>query len=229
MLELFDGLRDINLAAITLRMILAVLCGGLIGMERTAHRHPAGLRTHILVCLGASITMMTSQYLYLYMGYFTDMTRLGAQVIAGIGFLGAGTIVTNRQRVKGLTTAAGLWAAAIIGLAAGAGFYEGAILTTILVEVTLAILIKVEKYVIEHTAAARIFLEYTKNDALDEVVAFCNNDGRANILDLEVSRPKSPKNVTIAMFTVRLSKPLDKQQLIHSLLEIDGVILAEII
>lgn len=229
MLELFDGLRDITLAAIMLRMTLAVLCGGLIGMERTAHRHPAGLRTHILVCLGASITMMTSQYLYLYMGYFTDMTRLGAQVIAGIGFLGAGTIVTNRQRVKGLTTAAGLWASAIIGLAAGAGFYEGAILTTILVEVTLAILIKVEKYVIEHTAAVRIFLEYTKNDTLDEVVAFCNNDGRANILDLEVSRPKSPKNVTIAMFTVRLSKPLDKQQLIHSLLEIDGVILAEII
>ena len=94
-------------------MLLAVVCGGIIGIEREFKRRPAGFRTHILICLGAAMTTLTSQYLYLCMGQYTDMARLGAQVVAGIGFIGAGTIiVTRRQRVKGLTTAAGLWAAA---------------------------------------------------------------------------------------------------------------------
>ena len=134
MLALFDNFREITLASVALRLLLAFLCGGLIGMERAYKRRPAGFRTHILICLGATMTTLTSQYLYLVMHYYTDIARLGAQVVAGIGFIGAGTIiVTRRQRVKGLTTAAGLWAAAIVGLAVGAGFYEGAILTTILI------------------------------------------------------------------------------------------------
>lgn len=126
MLSLFDGLREVTLASAFVRLTLAVLCGGIIGMERSYKRRPAGFRTHILICIGAAITTLTSQYLYLNMHYFTDMARLGAQVVAGIGFIGAGTIiVTRRQRVKGLTTAAGLWTCAIIGLAFGGGFYEG--------------------------------------------------------------------------------------------------------
>ena len=122
MLPIFDGLRDVTLASVTTRMLLAVLCGGLIGIERAYKRRPAGFRTHILICLGAAITTLTSQFLYLNLHYYTDMARLGAQVVAGIGFIGAGTIVVTRQhRVKGLTTAAGLWASAIIGLALGGG------------------------------------------------------------------------------------------------------------
>ena len=108
-------------------MVLAAFCGSAIGIEREFKRRPAGFRTHILICLGAAMTTLTSQYLSLIMHYYTDMARLGAQVVAGIGFIGAGTIiVTKRQRVKGLTTAAGLWTVAIIGLALGGGFYEGA-------------------------------------------------------------------------------------------------------
>ena len=123
MLTLFDGFRSVTIWSVALRMALAVLCGGIIGIEREYKRRPAGFRTHILICLGAAMTTLTSQYLYLVLGYYTDMARLGAQVVAGIGFIGAGTIiVTRRQRVKGLTTAAGLWAAAIIGLALGGGF-----------------------------------------------------------------------------------------------------------
>lgn len=134
MLSIFDGLRDVTLLSITVRMLLAVVCGGIIGIEREYKRRPAGFRTHILICLGAAMTTLTSQYLYLNMHYFTDMARLGAQVVAGIGFIGAGTIiVTRRQRVKGLTTAAGLWASAIIGLSLGGGFYEGGIFATLLI------------------------------------------------------------------------------------------------
>ena len=102
-----DGMptRQLSRAA---PIVLAVLCGGLIGLEREYKRRPAGFRTHILICLGAAMTTLTSQHLYLNMGMYTDVSRLGAQVIAGVGFIGAGTIiVTKRQRVKGLTTAAG--------------------------------------------------------------------------------------------------------------------------
>ena len=115
MLPIFDGVRDVTMLSTTLRMLLAVVCGGLIGLEREYKRRPAGFRTHILICLGAAMTTITSQFLYLNLHYYTDMARLGAQVVAGIGFIGAGAIiVTRRRRVKGLTTAAGLWAAAIV-------------------------------------------------------------------------------------------------------------------
>ena len=134
MLPIFDGLRTVTLLSVTVRMVLAVLCGGIIGVEREYKRRPAGFRTHILICLGAAMTTMTSQFLYLNLHYYTDMARLGAQVVAGMGFIGAGTIiVTRRQRVKGLTTAAGLWTSAIVGLALGGGFYEGAIFATALI------------------------------------------------------------------------------------------------
>ena len=99
MLTLFDGLRDVTIWSVALRMVLAVICGGIIGIEREYKRRPAGFRTHILICLGAAMTTLTSQYLYLVLGQYTDMARLGAQVVAGIGFIGAGTIiVTRRQR-----------------------------------------------------------------------------------------------------------------------------------
>ena len=88
MLPFFSSLRDFNVQSAAIRMLLAVVCGGLIGLERTYHRRPAGLRTHMLICLGAAMTTMTSQYLLLNMHFYTDMARIGAQVVAGIGFIG---------------------------------------------------------------------------------------------------------------------------------------------
>ena len=108
MLSCLDSLRDLNQLSVIVRMLAAVLCGGTIGIERSRKRRPAGFRTHILICLGAAMTTMTSQFLYLELRLYTDIARLGAQVVAGIGFIGAGTIiVTRNRRVKGLTTAAG--------------------------------------------------------------------------------------------------------------------------
>ena len=132
MLHCFDPIRTLSFWAILVRLTLAVICGGVIGAERETKRRPAGFRTHILICLGAAITTLTSQYLLLSLHLFTDVARLGAQVISGIGFIGAGTIIVTRdKRVKGLTTAAGLWAAAIIGLACGAGYVECAVFATL--------------------------------------------------------------------------------------------------
>ena len=124
---------DINIWSILLRLVLAVLFGGAIGVERATKRHAAGFRTYILVCVGATLAMLVNQYTVVTFDS-GDATRLGAQVISGIGFLGAGSIlITSRSQVRGLTTAAGLWASACVGLAIGAGFYTAAVVTGLLI------------------------------------------------------------------------------------------------
>ena len=125
-----EMLREINIVSIIVRLMLATLVGGVLGLERERKNRPAGFRTYMLVCLGAALVMMTNQYVF-QVYEMSDPVRLGAQVISGIGFLGAGTIiVTGQNKIKGITTAAGLWAAACCGLAIGIGFYELAIVST---------------------------------------------------------------------------------------------------
>ena len=125
----YPWLLELNLLTMILRTLLALLCAGVIGYERDAHGSAAGLRTHILVCIGAMIAMSTGVFAATH--FSGDASRIGAQVVSGIGFLGAGTIMVNRGHIKGLTTAAGLWASACIGLAIGTGFYEAAIVGTV--------------------------------------------------------------------------------------------------
>jgi len=119
-------LRELTYLAVALRLLAALVMGGILGLERGMKNRPAGLRTYMLVCVGACLIMMTNQYIFQTTGT-GDPTRMSAQVISGIGFLGAGTIVvTQHNQIKGLTTAAGLWACAAAGLALGIGFYEAA-------------------------------------------------------------------------------------------------------
>lgn len=131
---------------LTARLVLACLLGGIIGYERENMHRPAGFRTHILVCVGSALVMITSEFIFQrYKGAANiDPARLGAQVISGIGFLGAGTIIREGFSVKGLTTAASLWAVSCVGIAAGIGFYEGAIASTLIIYVTLILLKKWE-------------------------------------------------------------------------------------
>ena len=145
-------LRELNAPSMMLRIVLAIINGGIIGFEREKKNRGAGFRTYMLVALGATLTVMLSQYLDLMLrgpwmsaaeeiGIRTDVSRFGAQVINGVGFLGAGTIiVTGRQEVKGLTTAAGLWASACMGLAIGAGFYECMLIGCLLILLSLELL-----------------------------------------------------------------------------------------
>lgn len=171
MLSFLDSVRDLTTGAVVLRMLLAAAAGGAIGLEREFRRRPAGFRTHILICLGACITTMTSQYLLLEMHYYTDITRLGAQVVAGIGFVGAGAIVVTRNRqIKGLTTAAGLWVSAIIGLSLGAGFYEGGIYTTLLVLGAELVLTRFEYRTLRNSSRLNLYVEYETRPQLDGVL-----------------------------------------------------------
>ena len=127
----FPWLLEPNLLTLIIRTLMAIICAGVIGFERDAHGSAAGLRTHILVCLGAMIAMSTGVFAATH--FSGDASRIGAQVVSGIGFLGAGTIMVNRGHIKGITTAAGLWTSACIGLAIGTGFYEAAIVGSVAV------------------------------------------------------------------------------------------------
>ena len=227
MLSVFDSLRDVSMASVCLRMVLSALCGGAIGVEREFKRRPAGFRTHILICLGAAMTTLTGQYLFLVMGYYTDVARLGAQVIAGVGFIGAGTIiVTKHQRVKGLTTAAGLWTAAIVGLSFGAGFYEGGLFTTALILLAELVFSKWEYRILSNTPEVNLYMEYTGKACLEEVLKLYREQN-VKILNMEITRSAgSEKHNACVIFLLRLRK-LRAEQLVARLNAIQGVLSVE--
>jgi putative Mg2+ transporter-C (MgtC) family protein len=188
MLHLFDFAREMSFLGVTVRMLSAVLCGGAVGLEREFKRRPAGFRTHILICLGASITILTNLYLYQVMHLYTDISRLGAQVIAGIGFVGAGTIiVTGKQRVKGLTTAAGLWTCSIIGLACGAGYAECAIFTTLLVLFAEFVLVRIEYRFARTMTDVNVYVEYGRVATIQQLVRILRAK-KIPMNDMEVNR-----------------------------------------
>lgn len=228
MLSIFDGLREVSLLSVAVRMCLAVVCGGIIGMEREYKRRPAGFRTHILICLGAAMTTMTSQFLYLYMHYFTDMARLGAQVVAGMGFIGAGTIiVTRRQRVKGLTTAAGLWTAAIVGLCLGGGFYEGGIFATLLILLAELLFSKLEYRMLENAPEINLYMEYVDRTALENVLKLYR-EYDLKVLNLEITRASgSAEHNACAIFTLRLNKRCRAEKLVNEIGATTGVVSVE--
>ena len=228
MLSIFDSLRDVNMVSVTVRMVLAVLCGGIIGIEREYKRRPAGFRTHILICLGAAMTTLTSQFLYLQLHYYTDMARLGAQVVAGVGFIGAGTIiVTQRQRVKGLTTAAGLWASAIIGLAIGGGFYEGALFATFLIILAELLFSKLEYRMLENAPEINLYMEYTDRSCLEQVLKLYR-EKNVKVLNMEITRATgSEHHNACAIFTLRLNKRCKVELLLDAIHRVEGVAAVE--
>lgn len=134
----------ISYQEIALRLVLAVFLGGLVGFERERHNRPAGFRTHVLVCVGSALIMLVSAYGFTKelsgTGYVVDPSRIAAGVVTGIGFLGAGTILRHGNTVTGLTTAATIWVVSGVGLAVGIGFYLGAVVTTLMVLVSLIML-----------------------------------------------------------------------------------------
>lgn len=161
--------EQFNIISAIARIFLAMLLGGLIGMEREKSRRPAGFRTHILVCVGSCLTALIGMYVWYEMGDVTDPMRISAQVISGIGFLGVGTIlVKEHDHITGLTTAAGLWTTAAIGIACGYGFYSAAFVGTLVVAITSAILFKLEKGTRRKNCVRSIYLEIVGTESVNE-------------------------------------------------------------
>ena len=216
-------------------MTLAIICGGMIGIEREKKRRPAGFRTYMLVCLGATLAGIISQYNYVMIntvfadiaseiGRNTDVTRIGAKVIGGVGFLGAGTIiVTDRQEVKGLTTAAGLWASACMGLAIGAGFYECVILAFLLMFLCIRLLPYLENYMVERARNMNLYIEYASFDNIGLIIGKIKAQG-AQIYEVNIDRSSERKGqYPSAVFTIRLAPNTHHAQVIAAISELDDV------
>lgn len=224
MLSCLDFLREISSLSVFVRLFLALLCGGLIGIEREHKRRPAGFRTHILICLGAAMTTMTSEFLLTEMHLYTDIARLGAQVIAGIGFIGAGTIiVTKRRQVKGLTTAAGLWTCSIIGLAIGAGYYEAGLIVTVVILLAEIFFSKFEYWITVNSRNINIYVEYNDSENLDDIIRLIK-ENRVIIIDLEIT--KSGGN-HCAILQLQLPKKVSHDDLLTKISSTNGIISVE--
>ena len=168
-------LHELTFLSMVLRFLTATLAGAVIGYSRGKAQHAAGLRTHILVCIGAAGAMIVGEYLVSVKGFDTDAARIPAQVISGIGFLGAGSIiVTGRSHVTGLTTAAGLWASACMGLAAGAGYFSCVLVMCVLILLVLEILYKVDKHYVSQSRQMFLYLEMQRGTRMGTVLSLLN-------------------------------------------------------
>ena len=220
-------LRELTAESVLLRLVLAIVLGGVIGLERGRKNRPAGFRTYMLVCLGAALTMILGQYCaQMVQGTDsqTDVTRFGAQVINGIGFLGAGTIlVTEKQQVKGLTTAAGLWASACMGLALGAGFYESVLLAFFLIMIVVRLLPKIEMFLIEKSRNMDVFVEVASLDGIPEVIGCLKSRG-IHIYDVDIERGSKQQNKhPHAVFSIRLQKKQSHTQIVAMLSQLEEI------
>ena len=227
MFNLPDVFYDINIISVTIRLVLAVIIGGVIGLERGANNHAAGFRTHILVCVGAALVMVTNEYICQF-NELADPARLGAQVITGVGFLGAGTImVTGRNKVKGLTTAAGLWASACLGLAIGIGFYEGALVAAILIFVSLALLPKVEAFFFNLSRSIDLYIEIDSVENFRQFVKFTKTVSTKSCKTRVNPEGASVPGAVGFTLSMSLEKGADIKEVEKQIREFDGVYLIE--
>ena len=217
-------LREINTVSIIVRLLLATVISGIIGVERGSKRRPACFRTHMLVGIGATMVMITAQYMVDIRGMSTDPSRLGAQVISGIGFLGAGTIIViGRNQVKGLTTAAGLWACACMGLAIGIGFYEGALIGGLFLLLVMMGLHRLDEYVQIHSKVLELYVEVDDMTTLSRLIEFIKSEG-TRISNLEIHKMKHESNQGVgALMTLTITKAYDHTSYIVHLHEMNGV------
>ena len=220
-------LRELNMLSVTIRLLLALLSGTLIGIDRGMKRRGAGIKTHVLVCLGATLVMMTGQYIVDCFGTRQEVARLGAQVISGVGFLGVGTIiVTGRNEVRGLTTAAGLWACACIGLALGIGFYEGAFVMLVLVLVTFVGLARLDRYVYMHSRVLELYIE------VDSAKSIVELRKQLRKMDLRIAGFETMETMirgddTAVMTSIELAGPHMHDSTIQAIRDIEGVVYVE--
>ncbi len=216
-------LREVTYLAVALRLLAAVLIGGLLGLERGMKKRPAGLRTYMLVCAGACLIMLTNQFIFQVYGT-GDPVRMGAQVVSGIGFLGAGTIVvTRRNQIKGLTTAAGLWAAAGVGLALGIGFYEGAIVGALAVFVVVTLLQRMDSNMHRRSKQVEAYIELSSHITLGDFLRSVRESG---IEIYNVQREQGADSDTgnrAYIATLKVKKRSSHDEILETVQSIDGV------
>ncbi|MEN6413898.1 MAG: MgtC/SapB family protein [Veillonellales bacterium] len=206
---------------IALRLVAAAVLAGVIGYERQSHHKSAGLRTHILVAVGSCLIMVLSINIYQSVQGQTnaDPTRLAAQVVSGIGFLGAGSILKEGPTIKGLTTAASLWVVSGVGLAVGSGYYTSALATTLLVFVTLTILAKMEHRMCSDRAFSLTVITIDTPGQLG-LISVALGEAGGSIRDIKI---EEQEHLLVVTFALRFRREVNQEKLIADLSQLNGV------
>jgi putative Mg2+ transporter-C (MgtC) family protein len=220
-------LREVTYLSVILRPLCALVIGGIIGLERGMKNRPAGMRTYMLVCVGSCLIMLTNQYLY-QVAQSGDPMRLGAQVVSGIGFLGAGTIVVTRHnQIKGLTTAAGLWAAAGVGLALGVGFYEAALVVGFLVFSVLTLLQRWDNQMRSKTKTMEVYIEFSEKTNLGNLIREIRGMN-VEIQNVQLENEYVTDETARAIIaTLKFAKRSEHSLMLKKLYKLEGVIYLE--
>lgn len=213
-------------AGAALRILCAIFIGGLLGLDRGLKNRPAGMRTYMLVCVGSCLIMLTNQFIYQSTGT-GDPVRMGAQVVSGIGFLGAGTIITRRSQIKGLTTAAGLWAAAGVGLALGVGFYFGAALGGAAIFGVMTLLHRMDNKLQRNARTIEVYVEMSQDFSVGDFL----RELRTRNLELhELQREHdahTEQRVRAYLATLRAQRRTSHIELLEGLTKIPGILFIE--
>ena len=219
-----ENMREFTMSSVAFRLVLATVLSALMGSERGRRGRAAGLRTHILVCVGATLASMTGIYIVKELQMSGDASRIAAQVISGIGFLGAGTIlVKNNSIVTGLTTAACVWATGAIGLAIGYGFYEAAVIATIITYLTIKLLGGWEHKHAFLGKECNIYIEFTEANQLNNVIFKMKEfNYLVDSIALSPSKTNLPNSIA-ATLTIKTKKKVNVQDVLADINQIDGV------
>ena len=198
-------------AAITLRLAIAAVVGILIGLNRELKNRSAGIKTHVLVCVGSALATMTSEYVSIAFPGQGDINRIGAQVISGVGFLGVGTIIiTGKKQVRGLTTAAGLWACACAGIAIG--------IATAMIIFTLIVLDRLDKFIHRHSRTIDLYLEFYSNSDINSLVSWLH-EHRVKVDNINITKSSIKEEGPVATLTVIAPDEQTRSSLVEMLRE----------
>ena len=225
--EIIDFLTEFNAVTVVIRVVLAALAGALVGLEREFHGRAAGMRTHMMVALGAALAAMIGLFTVKELGVSSDPMRVGAQVISGVGFLGAGTILLRGggSRITGLTTAAGLWTAASIGLAVGIGFYVGAFMTVIAAMLTFTLITSLELFLNRKRQRMAIYLELENVDAVAPMLEMLRTE--YGLMEAQVTPPRSGTAPHVGMeILVRVPQKLSTAANLQRFTDLEHVVFA---
>jgi len=226
-MEFIEYLQEFNIVSVAVRIVLAMILGGLIGIERGKQGRAAGMRTHILVCLGAALTAMIGFYVNQVLDLSTDPMRISAQVVSGIGFLGVGTILLKgRFQITGLTTAACVWATATIGLALGAGFYEGALITFAAIFLTVTILHKLEYKLGKHQKRFGMYVEINSDKSIRQIIDHLEIKYHASGIQVTTPRSGLSGNIGIEANMSNMKNQNSPAKISKELEELDFVVFA---
>ena len=220
-------IREVTYLAVAVRIFAAVLLGGILGLERGMKHRPAGLRTYMLVCVGSCLIMLTNQYIHQVYGS-GDPVRMGAQVVSGIGFLGAGTIVvTRRNQIKGLTTAAGLWTSAGVGLALGIGFYEAALAGGLATFFVMTMLQRMDNNMHSKSKQVETYIELSSEIMLGDFLRAVR-ESPIEISDVQREQESdNDKGTRAYIATLKAKKRTSHQEILQTVQEIPGVVYLE--